>query len=38
MQAFISESIDDILRYNSTLENVVIVLPSQRAKVLLEMF
>jgi hypothetical protein len=33
MQAFISESIDDILRYNSTLENVVIVLPSQRAKV-----
>lgn len=33
MQSFISESIDDILHHNSTLKNVILVLPSQRAKV-----
>ncbi|WP_159949455.1 PD-(D/E)XK nuclease family protein [Polaribacter septentrionalilitoris] len=33
MQSFISETIDDILKSNTSFEDVVFVLPSQRAKV-----
>ena len=33
MQSFISETLDDILQTTKSFENVVFVLPSQRAKV-----
>jgi RecB family exonuclease len=33
MQSFISETIDDILKTTNSFENVVFVLPSQRAKI-----
>ncbi|MDB2385011.1 PD-(D/E)XK nuclease family protein [Polaribacter sp.] len=36
MQSFISETIDDILKKNQNFQDVVFVLPSQRAKVFLK--
>ena len=33
MQSFISETLDDILKTTKSFENVVFILPSQRAKV-----
>ena len=33
MQSFISETINDILKTTTSFENVVFVLPTQRAKV-----
>ena len=36
MQSFISETLDDILKTTQSFENVVFILPSQRAKVFLK--
>ncbi|MEE9408353.1 MAG: PD-(D/E)XK nuclease family protein [Polaribacter sp.] len=36
MQSFISETLDDILKTTTSFENVVFILPSQRAKVFLK--
>jgi hypothetical protein len=36
MQSFISETLDDILKTTKSFENVVFILPSQRAKVFLK--
>ena len=36
MQSFISETLDSILKTTKSFENVVFILPSQRAKVFLK--